>query len=570
MSEFVTLGDTVRIQATVSHPISGFVVNADTTPRYYVFKNDSDTALLQGDMTLRTGFTGKYRGSFVASLANGFNSGDYVSVQVSGRVENIQGWGNIKEFVVEDIFNANIVQWSGQHKHFDNIAQSNWSSVVPVTSRTVTLGNNYHGGSGAYLQLGRFVVEANANNTSAVEFKGSGTGHGFYTQGGYGYQTAGSYHTSLSTSGFGVQKTATGAGEYIYGTTYGQLLEGGDTAQYLNGGSYGQQFISAIGQYIYGSDIAQKLEGINIGQQITGNSVGQNIYGVNTGQNIIGGEGQYIEGNTYGQRIVGISYGQYITCMTGIGQTIVGATGVNIEGSDIGEFITGPTYGQKIESLNIAQYINGNDKGQYILGANYGQHISSNDVAQFIEGYTVGQYIVASYDVSGIGSIIKNSANNSGVHIGGPDYDLSYFNLGKINEIIWNSDTIRWSGVNVQTHNGLPLIATADIYYANIKYLYKNEPGVAYNKYGVMWYKNGTPLNSGDISDPKISVYDLDSYNALINNQPMDYVSTAIGALKYISSSAQPSGTPYMVSVSGSIDGSYRKWNQIVGLDFLY
>ena len=113
MSEFVSLSDTVRIGATLHHPSGGYLVNGDVAPRYFVYKNDSDTEILAGAMTLRSGFVGTYRANFVASVGNGFAKNDYVEVQVSGMVDGIVGRCVLKTFVIDDVYDANVVKISG-------------------------------------------------------------------------------------------------------------------------------------------------------------------------------------------------------------------------------------------------------------------------------------------------------------------------------------------------------------------------------------------------------------------------------------------------------------------------
>jgi hypothetical protein len=113
MSEYINLGDVTYFGITITHPSGGFLTNADETPRYFIYKNASDTPLVSANFIARAGLTGTYRGSGDITTGNSFAAGDYVEVHASGKVSGLVGRAIIKTFVVADTFNANIVQWSG-------------------------------------------------------------------------------------------------------------------------------------------------------------------------------------------------------------------------------------------------------------------------------------------------------------------------------------------------------------------------------------------------------------------------------------------------------------------------
>lgn len=111
--EFVSLSDTVYFGCTIHNPSGGALINADTTPVWNSFINNSDTITQQGNFTGRTGMVGTYRANLVASAANGYASGNYVEIHASGVVGGVQGRAIIKTFVINDVFDCNIVQVSG-------------------------------------------------------------------------------------------------------------------------------------------------------------------------------------------------------------------------------------------------------------------------------------------------------------------------------------------------------------------------------------------------------------------------------------------------------------------------
>lgn len=113
MSEFVKLGDTFRFGVVTHNPSGGALKTADELPRWSVFEDSSDTPILEGAFTLRSGFIGTYRSTFNATLGNGFNSTGFYEVHASGKVDSIVGRAIIKSFVLDDIYNANMVQISG-------------------------------------------------------------------------------------------------------------------------------------------------------------------------------------------------------------------------------------------------------------------------------------------------------------------------------------------------------------------------------------------------------------------------------------------------------------------------
>lgn len=71
---------------------AGVATDADSTPTFLVFEEDTDTAILgPTNFTKRTAMTGNYRGSFTASVANGFEAGKWYSVIGSATVSSTAG-----------------------------------------------------------------------------------------------------------------------------------------------------------------------------------------------------------------------------------------------------------------------------------------------------------------------------------------------------------------------------------------------------------------------------------------------------------------------------------------------
>lgn len=107
-----------------------------------------------------------------------------------------------------------------------------------------------------------------------------------------------------------------------------------------------------------------------------------------------------------------------------------------------------------------------------------------------------------------------------------------------------------------------------DIYFANIKHIRDNVN--AQDEYGVQWFKNDQPVSSGDLTDPRISVYGTATGDTVIDNTSMFYSSPVLGVVRYNeASSLIASGEPYLIETSGTIDSSMRAWRTIVGIDAL-
>lgn len=91
MSSFtaVPLGEVVHFDAITSDG-TGAVSDADSTPTFAVYEEDTDTDIgVGGNFTKRTALTGNYRGSFTASAGNGFEAGKYYSVIGSATVGGV-------------------------------------------------------------------------------------------------------------------------------------------------------------------------------------------------------------------------------------------------------------------------------------------------------------------------------------------------------------------------------------------------------------------------------------------------------------------------------------------------
>lgn len=100
----IKMNSTVHFDVATHSPVaSGFVVNADQLPRFWVFENENDTPIIAySGMALRSGFTGLYKGQFHVSDFWGFEPNKFYNVMVSGRVDQITSWYPRLTFWVEN------------------------------------------------------------------------------------------------------------------------------------------------------------------------------------------------------------------------------------------------------------------------------------------------------------------------------------------------------------------------------------------------------------------------------------------------------------------------------------
>jgi hypothetical protein len=125
---------------------------------------------------------------------------------------------------------------------------------------------------------------------------------------------------------------------------------------------------------------------------------------------------------------------------------------------------------------------------------------------------------------------------------------------------------------NVVQISGTPISYTNlvdDLYFADIKYI-KDNAGPLQDDYAAVWFKNGQILSSGQLTNPAMSVVNAINGTALFSNAVMSYPTTQLAAVQYTQTTAgnlTASGIPYVVRVSGTIDGATRTWPLVIGLD---
>jgi len=95
----IPIDEVVHFDFITSHPTTQAATDADSTPTFDVFEEDTDTPILSAqNATKRTSKTGNYRGSFTASAANGLEVGKCYSVTASATVNSVAGKGVVLRF----------------------------------------------------------------------------------------------------------------------------------------------------------------------------------------------------------------------------------------------------------------------------------------------------------------------------------------------------------------------------------------------------------------------------------------------------------------------------------------
>lgn len=107
----------------------------------------------------------------------------------------------------------------------------------------------------------------------------------------------------------------------------------------------------------------------------------------------------------------------------------------------------------------------------------------------------------------------------------------------------------------------------SDVYFAAIKHV--SDTTNDQDEFAVQWFKNDQPVGSGDLTSPRLSVYNTSNGLVLINGVSMNYASPNLGVVRYNTTMVLASGEPYLVETSGTIDGINRTWRVITGIDLL-
>lgn len=92
------LGASITRDFTTHNPATGEVSHADVIPTCEVFEDTTDVPILTPTVTERTGKTGDYRVTFIASEVNGFECGKSYNVIITTIVNGKTAKARIASF----------------------------------------------------------------------------------------------------------------------------------------------------------------------------------------------------------------------------------------------------------------------------------------------------------------------------------------------------------------------------------------------------------------------------------------------------------------------------------------
>jgi predicted transcriptional regulator len=106
MSDCRYINDLIVLDLPTHDPLSGNVCDADAPPTAEVFEDEDDTAMCIPAVAKRTGKTGDYRVSIMASAANGFEVGKSYNVIAVAIVNDITRKVRVGSFTLDSVRNA--------------------------------------------------------------------------------------------------------------------------------------------------------------------------------------------------------------------------------------------------------------------------------------------------------------------------------------------------------------------------------------------------------------------------------------------------------------------------------
>jgi len=137
----IPLNDVVYFDFITSSPASAAATDADSTPTFAVYQNNTDTDVgVGGNAVKRTSLTGNYRVNFTASGANGFSVDKWYNVVASATVSTVAAKGVIGRFRIIAAENVagypitDTMKWAG-----DTIPARNVTGV-PIVDLKYILG----------------------------------------------------------------------------------------------------------------------------------------------------------------------------------------------------------------------------------------------------------------------------------------------------------------------------------------------------------------------------------------------------------------------------------------------
>lgn len=613
MSEYVKLDDTVYFTVNFYHPTSGFSYAADATPIWLVYESGA-SLILQNNMIIRNTIVGSYWGNFIASAANGFVAQRFYDIQVSGTVAGISGFSSVKQFVLNDVYDVNIVQTSGEwaspqskidanivsvsgidisiENFRDNVSAVNVRTEIDLNSLKLTAISGSVAGLAGDVMRGtdNAALTTNLNAVSGVLVARTLFAADYFD---WANDTVANVTTVATTTN--LTNLASGA---IADVVWDEMLSGhqtlGSTGYALNvasGNLIGETGASAQQVWEY------SMRGLNVAVAVSG-IVDANIVSVSC-QMV--SPAATVNANLIQINGVGFELASAVSVSGVVDSNVVQVSGNYVSIEDFGGTgSTPPTVEQiraemDVNSLKLTAIscsvaglagaaMRGTDGAALAtnLDSVSGVLVARSLVAASYFDPATDQVMLIDTYMNHLVSISGDVVGLDGAAMRGTDGAALATNLdavsGVINVIagdVVNLDGAAMRGTdnaalatNLMAVSGVISGLDQDIYYAAIKYISDTTNNV--DEFAVQWFKNDQVVSSGALTVPAISVYNTNTGVSVFEHQPMSYASPNLGVVRYNRTPmALASGEPYLVETSGTIDATNRVWKTIVGIDLL-
>lgn len=534
-NKYYRLEDTIRFGVTTTNPSGGALTDADSIPRWSVFEDAGDTPILQDDFGKRVGLEGTYRGFFDASGVTGFESGKYYEIQASGAVDSVEGRAIILNFELDDIFDSNLLQVNGVAVTLNEF-RAPPSGVAFAVWDEILIGNTHN------------IVNSAGRRLRQIQERGT------YEDGLVWLDTVGgTAGTTDFENGTVVKPVLT----IVDGNTIKSSLT-------LHG------FHVAAGNTVTFAAAQTNEEWTGDGwtlvlasQNIAGSHfVGAEISGISTGAASF---------DHCHLNICSFAGGEFLTCGFQDTITITAATDyqfIDCYHAEMGGAST-LDFGSAVGASEV--HIHNWHGNLTILNMDTDDilHFTSSNGALTLDSTctagTLNHAGTFGLTDNSIGTTINNLGNVY-ERVGAPvgvdiSADIAALPTASgIADDVWDEDITEHTITNSAGEQMQPA------YFADIKFIKDNVNDQ--DEYSVCWLRNSELLGSGDITDPAISVYNTVNGTAIFEDQTLDYVNVALGALRFNeTTSLLTSGEPYLVLTSGVIDSANRDWKLLIGLD---
>lgn len=535
--EYVKTNDTVIFTANFYHPASGYSVAADTTPQYLVYEGTTGAAILNGAMSARTDHTGAYYGSFTASAGNGFDSGTFYDVQVSGTVSGTEGIASVKQFVLDEIFDANTVQVSGEAVTLADLQGSSGGAsaadIWTYSNRTLTnLGGVAVSGDVAAAVLASTLANYSTPGTvgHAIVVASGNLISGDWTVIGDLSNLDAAVSSRMPTTHINATGGSVDNVALVDTTTNNTDMRGTDNAALA---------ATALSNATWTDGRAAYLDTI---PNLSTKTNLEAVSGVLVARTLVSAD--YFDPTT-----------DTVAHVTLVDTTTDVTNNVSVDLSTIeSKLDENKLYLVAVSGDTVAILADTDE-----LQTNQGNWLTATGFATPEDILSASGAITD--QISGLNNF--DPAADTVAHVTLVDTTTTNSDMRGTDNAALSTDLMSVSGSIQDTLGSMD----QDIYFANVKYV--KDSINAQDEFAIQWFKNDQPIGSGDLTNPAISVYNTSTGAAVLEHQLMTYASPNLGVVRHNLAAVMASGEPYLVETSGTIDASVHTWKTVVGIDSL-